>query len=70
MTSIMLIILPLSTFLILKISKKKLVVWSERKYSHALKRIRVISNLFRSIKDVKILGQKEKFISDFQQLYK
>ena len=36
-----------------------------RKYSHALKRIRVISNLFRSIKDVKILGQKEKFISDF-----
>ena len=65
MTSIMLIILPLSTFLILKISRKKLVVWSERKYSHALKRIRVISNLFRSIKDVKILGQKEKFISDF-----
>ena len=54
MTSIMLIILPLSTFLILKNFKKKLIIWSERKYAYALKRIRVISNLFRSIKDVKI----------------
>ena len=38
-----------------------------KKYAYALKRIRVISNLFRSIKDVKILGQKEKFISDFHK---
>ena len=67
MTSIMLIILPLSTFLILKISKKRLIIWSEKKYVYALKRIRIISNLFRSIKDVKILGQKEKFISDFHK---
>ena len=67
MTSIVLIILPLSTFLILKISKKRLIIWSEKKYAYALKRIRVISNLFRSIKDVKILGQKEKFISDFHK---
>jgi ATP-binding cassette, subfamily B, bacterial PglK len=67
MTSIILIIFPLSTFLILKISKKRLIIWSEKKYDFALKRIRVISNLFRSIKDVKILGQTEKFISDFHK---
>ena len=67
MTSIILIIFPLSTFLILKISKKRLIIWSEKKYDFELKRIRVISNLFRSIKDVKILGQTEKFISDFHK---
>ena len=38
MTSIMLIILPLSTFLILKISRKKLVVWSERKIFACVKK--------------------------------
>lgn len=66
-TIIMLTILPLSAFFIIKISKKKLIIWSEKKYVYALKRIRVISNLFRSIKDVKILGQKEKFIFDFHK---
>ena len=66
-TIIMLIILPLSAFFIIKISKKKLIIWSEKKYVYALKRIRVISNLFRSIKDVKILGQKEKFFFDFHK---
>jgi len=59
------IILPLSAYYIFYVTKKNLFKWGEQSHMHGGKRLKTIHEVFRGIKDLKILGREKKFLDIF-----
>ena len=64
-TLVLAILYPIAIYTITTLIKKKHKDLAQRSYHHAYKRIKFINDAFRSIKDIKILGNTKNFIKNF-----
>ena len=64
-TFFLILFLPLCAFIIYKFTNKKLVEWEKLNYIINEKKIKNINDVFRSIKDLKILNKFQRFLEDF-----
>ena len=64
-TLVLAILYPIAIYTITTLIKKKHKDLAQRSHHHAYKRIKFINDAFRSIKDIKILGNTKNFIKNF-----